>query len=469
LALKLRCTMTNAAPSVKPALMIPRYTRAEAAAIWSPQTRFRIMFEIEAHAADAMAELGVIPKLAAETIWARGGDVVFDVDRIDAIERETKHDVIAFLTHVTEIVGPEARFLHQGMTSSDVNDTALAVQLSRATDLLLEDVELVLAALKRRAFEHKMTPTVGRSHGIHAEPTTFGLKLAGHYAEFVRARERLAMARFEIATCAISGPVGTFASVDPAVEAHVAAKMGLRVEPISTQIIPRDRHAAYFAALAVVASSIERLAVEIRHLQRTEVLEAEEPFDVGQKGSSAMPHKRNPILSENLTGLARLVRMAVVPALENVALWHERDISHSSVERSIAPDTTIHLDFALRRLASLVERLVVYPDNMKRNLDHLKGLVQSQRVLLALTQKGMAREAAYSAVQGAAMKVWRGEGSFVELLQTDPAVRPHLTDADLDEAMDPTDSFKQVDFIFGRVFGEAAMDQSRSKTALVST
>ncbi len=449
--------------------MIPRYTRAEAAAIWSPQTRFRIMFEIEAHAADAMAELGVIPKLAAETIWARGGDVVFDVDRIDAIERETKHDVIAFLTHVTEIVGPEARFLHQGMTSSDVNDTALAVQLSRATDLLLEDVELVLAALKRRAFEHKMTPTVGRSHGIHAEPTTFGLKLAGHYAEFVRARERLAMARFEIATCAISGPVGTFASVDPAVEAHVAAKMGLRVEPISTQIIPRDRHAAYFAALAVVASSIERLAVEIRHLQRTEVLEAEEPFDVGQKGSSAMPHKRNPILSENLTGLARLVRMAVVPALENVALWHERDISHSSVERSIAPDTTIHLDFALRRLASLVERLVVYPDNMKRNLDHLKGLVQSQRVLLALTQKGMAREAAYSAVQGAAMKVWRGEGSFVELLQTDPAVRPHLTDADLDEAMDPTDSFKQVDFIFGRVFGEAAMDQSRSKTALVST
>ena len=449
--------------------MIPRYTRPEAAAIWSPQTRFRIMFEIEAHAADAMAELGVIPKLAAEAIWARGGDVVFDVDRIDEIERETKHDVIAFLTHVTEIVGPEARFLHQGMTSSDVNDTALAVQLSRATDLLLEDVELVLAALKRRAFEHKMTPTVGRSHGIHAEPTTFGLKLAGHYAEFVRARERLAMARFEIATCAISGPVGTFASVDPAVEAHVAEKMGLRVEPISTQIIPRDRHAAYFAALAVVASSIERLAVEIRHLQRTEVLEAEEPFDVGQKGSSAMPHKRNPILSENLTGLARLVRMAVVPALENVALWHERDISHSSVERSIAPDTTIHLDFALRRLASLVERLVVYPENMKRNLDHLKGLVQSQRVLLALTQKGMAREAAYSAVQGAAMKVWRGEGTFVELLQADPAVRPHLTDADLDDAMDPTDSLRQVDFIFGRVFGEAAMDQSRSKTALVST
>ncbi len=436
--------------------MIPRYSRPEAAAIWSPQTRFRIMFEIEAHAADAMAALGVIPKLAAEAIWERGGEVIFDVDRIDEIERETKHDVIAFLTHVTEIVGPEARFLHQGMTSSDVNDTALAVQLSRATDLLMDDVELVLAALKRRALEHKMTPTVGRSHGIHAEPTTFGLKLAGHYAEFVRARERLAMARFEIATCSISGPVGTFASVDPAVEAHVAEKMGLRVEPISSQVIPRDRHAAYFAALAVVASSIERLAVEIRHLQRTEVLEAEEPFDVGQKGSSAMPHKRNPILSENLTGLARLVRAAVVPALENVALWHERDISHSSVERAIAPDTTVHLDFALRRLASLVERLVVYPENMKRNLDHLKGLVQSQRVLLSLTQKGMAREAAYSAVQGAAIKVWRGEGTFMETLQADAAVRPHLSDADLEDALDPTDNFRHVDFIFKRVFGEAA-------------
>jgi adenylosuccinate lyase len=433
--------------------MIPRYARPEAAAIWSPQTRFRIMFEIEAHAADAMAELGVIPKLAAKAIWERGGDAVFDTDRIDEIERETRHDVIAFLTHVTEIVGPEARFLHQGMTSSDVNDTALAVQLTRATDLLLEDVELVLAALKRRAFQYRNTPCVGRSHGIHAEPTTFGLKLAGHYAEFARARERLAMARFEIATCAISGPVGTFASVDPRVEAHVAEKLGLRVEPISTQVIPRDRHAAYFTALAVVASSIERLATEIRHLQRTEVLEVEEPFDVGQKGSSSMPHKRNPILSENLTGLARLVRAAVVPALENVALWHERDISHSSVERAIAPDTTVHLDFALRRLATLIERLVVYPENMARNLDRLGGLVHSQRVLLALTQKGMAREAAYAAVQRNAMKVWRGEGSFAELLKADPEVRPHLSDAALAEALDPAGSFQNVDTIFARVFG----------------
>ena len=433
--------------------MIPRYARPEAADIWSPQTRFRIMFEIEAHAADAMAQLGVIPKSAAQTIWAKGGEAVFDVERIDEIERETKHDVIAFLTHVTEIVGPEARFLHQGMTSSDVNDTALAVQLTRATDLLLEDVELVLTAIKRRALEHRLTPCVGRSHGIHAEPTTFGLKLAGHYAEFVRARERLAMARFEIATCAISGPVGTFSSVDPRVEAHVAEKLGLRPEPISTQVIPRDRHAAYFAALAVVASSIERLAVEIRHLQRTEVLEVEEPFDVGQKGSSAMPHKRNPILTENLTGLARLVRAAVTPAMENVALWHERDISHSSVERAIAPDSTIHLDFALRRLANLMERLVVYPDNMTRNLDRLGGLVHSQRVLLALTQAGMAREAAYAAVQRNAMKVWRGEGIFVDLLRADPDVRPHLTDAQLADAFDPAWHFKFVDTIFERVFG----------------
>ena len=417
--------------------MITRYARPEAAAIWSPQTRFRIMFEIEAHAADAMAELGVIPKRAAEAIWERGGDAVFDPDRVDEIERETKHDVIAFLTHVTEIVGPEARFLHQGMTSSDVNDTALAVQLSRATDLLLEDVELVLAALKRRALEYRHTPCVGRSHGIHAEPTTFGLKLAGHYAEFVRVRERLAMARFEIATCAISGPVGTFASVDPRVEAHVAEKLGLRVEPVSSQVIPRDRHAAYFAALGVVASSIERLAVEIRHLQRTEVLEAEEPFDAGQKGSSSMPHKRNPILTENLTGLARLIRSAVTPALENVALWHERDISHSSVERAIAPDTTVHLDFALRRLANLMERLVVYPENMARNLDRLGGLVHSQRVLLALTQKGMTREAAYAAVQLNAMKVWRGEGRFIDFLKADPQVRPHFTDAELAALFDP--------------------------------
>jgi adenylosuccinate lyase len=445
--------------------MIPRYTRPEAAEIWSPQTRFRIMFEIEAHAADAMAELGVIPKAAAKTIWERGKDVVWDADRIDEIEREVKHDVIAFTTHVTEVVGPEARFLHQGLTSSDVNDTTLAVQLSRATDLLLEDVDLVLAALKARAFEYRMTPTVGRSHGIHAEPTTFGLKLAGHYAEFQRAKERLAMARFEIATCAISGPVGTFASVDPRVEQHVAQKLGLAVEPVSTQVIPRDRHAAYFAALAVVASSIERLAVEIRHLQRTEVLEAEEPFDAGQKGSSAMPHKRNPILTENLTGLARLVRQAVIPALENVALWHERDISHSSVERGIAPDTTVHLDFALRRLASLIERLVVYPENMARNLERLGGLVHSQRVLLALTQKGLSREDAYAAVQRNAMKVWRGEGAFLDFLKADPEVRPRLNDTELADLFDPAWHFRHVDTIFSRVFGEEA---SKAQPALVA-
>ena len=434
--------------------MIPRYARKEAAAIWDPQTRFKIMFEIEAHAATAMADLGVIPKEAARVIWEKGRDIVWDVDRIDEIEREVKHDVIAFTTYVTEVVGPEARFLHQGMTSSDVNDTALAVQLSRATDLLIEDVDLVLAALKRRAFEHRFTPTVGRSHAIHAEPTTFGLKLAGHYAEFVRAKERLAMARFEIATCAISGPVGTFSNVDPQVEAYVAEKLGLAVEPISTQVIPRDRHAAYFAALAVVASSIERLAIEIRHLQRTEVLEAEEPFDPGQKGSSAMPHKRNPILTENLTGLARLVRSAVIPALENVALWHERDISHSSVERAIAPDTTIHLDFALRRLAGVMERLVIYPENMARNLDRLGGLVHSQRVLLALTQKGMSREASYAAVQRNAMRVWRGEGAFLDFLKADPEVT--LTEAELSSLFDLNYHFKHVDRIFARVFGDEA-------------
>jgi adenylosuccinate lyase len=434
--------------------MIPRYARPEAAAIWSAQTRFSIMFQIEALAATAMADLGVIPKAAAETIWAKGKDAVWDADRIDEIEREVKHDVIAFLTHVTEVVGPEARFLHQGMTSSDVNDTTLAVQLARATDLLIEDVDLVLAALKRRAFEHRFTPTVGRSHGIHAEPTTFGLKLAGHYAEFQRAKERLAMARFEIATCAISGAVGTFANVAPEVEAYVADKLGLAVEPVSTQVIPRDRHAAYFAALAVVASSVERLAVEIRHLQRTEVLEAEEPFDPGQKGSSAMPHKRNPILTENLTGLARLVRSAVVPALENVALWHERDISHSSVERGIAPDATVHLDFALRRLAGVVERLVVYPENMAKNLERLGGLVHSQRVLLALTQKGVAREAAYAAVQRNAMKVWRGEGAFLDFLKADPEVT--LSGAELAELFDNAYHFKAVDRIFARVFGEDA-------------
>ncbi len=425
------------------------------AALWSPETRYRIWFEIEAHAADAMADLGVIPKASAEAIWAIGRDADFNAERIDEIERTTKHDVIAFLTHVSEIVGPEARFLHQGMTSSDVLDTCLSVQLSRAADMLMEDVDLVLAALKRRAFEHKLTPTVGRSHGIHAEPTTFGLKLAGYYAEFQRAKERLAMARYEIATCAISGAVGTFANVDPQVEAYVAEKMNLVVEPVSTQVIPRDRHAAYFAALAVVASSVERLATEIRHLQRTEVLEAEEPFDPGQKGSSAMPHKRNPVLTENLTGLARLVRSAVVPALEDVALWHERDISHSSVERGIGPDATVHLDFALRRLAGVMERLVIYPENMLKNLDRLGGLVHSQRVLLALTQKGVGREDAYAAVQGNAMKVWRGEGRFIDFLKADPVVRPHMTDAELEGLFDNAYHFKHVDTVFDRVFGSA--------------
>ncbi|KQV56298.1 MULTISPECIES: adenylosuccinate lyase [unclassified Caulobacter] len=434
--------------------MISRYARPEAAAIWSSQTKYKIWFEIEAHAADAMAEIGTIPKLAAETIWEKGRDAVWDSDRIDEIERVTKHDVIAFLTHVSEIVGPEARFLHQGMTSSDVLDTCFAVQLSKATDLLLEDVDLVLAALKRRALEHKMTVCVGRSHGIHAEPITFGLKLAGYYAEFQRAKERLAMARFEIATCAISGAVGTFANVDPRVEQHVADKMGLAVEPVSTQVIPRDRHAAYFAALGVVASSVERLATEIRHLQRTEVLEAEEPFDPGQKGSSAMPHKRNPILTENLTGLARLVRSAVIPAMENVALWHERDISHSSVERGIGPDATIHLDFALRRLASVIERFNIYPDNMAKNLDKLGGLVFSQRVMLALTQEGVSREDAYAAVQGNAMKVWRGEGRFIDFLKADPVVSKALSDSALEELFDYGYHTKNVDVIFKRVFGE---------------
>ena len=434
--------------------MIPRYSRPQAAAIWSDATKYAIWFEIEAHAADATAELGTIPREAAEAIWAGGRGVTWDAARIDEIERTTRHDVIAFLTHVAEVVGPQARFLHQGMTSSDVLDTCLAVQLTRAADLLLADVELVLAALKRRAFEHKLTPTVGRSHGIHAEPTTFGLKLAGHYAEFVRARERLAMARFEVATCAISGAVGTFANVDPRVEAYVADKLGLAVEPVSTQVIPRDRHAAFFAALAVVASSEERLATEIRHLQRTEVLEAEEAFDPGQKGSSAMPHKRNPVLTENLTGLARLVRSAVVPALEDVTLWHERDISHSSVERGIAPDATVHLDFALVRLAGVMERLVVHPDTMARNLDRLGGLVHSQRVLLALTQRGMDREAAYAKVQAAAMKVWRGEGRFLELLKADPEVSARLPDAELESLFDLAHHFKHVDTVFARVFGE---------------
>jgi adenylosuccinate lyase len=436
--------------------MIPRYTRPEMAAIWDPQSRYRIWFEIEAHAADALADIGVIPKEAAKTIWAKGKDAKFDVARIDEIEREVKHDVIAFLTHLAEIVGPEARFVHQGMTSSDVLDTCFNVQLVRAADLLIADTDKVLAALKRRAFEHKMTPTIGRSHGIHAEPTTFGVKLAYAYAEFARNRERLVTARREVATCAISGAVGTFAQVDPRVEAHVAKALGLAVEPVSTQVIPRDRHAMYFATLGVVASSIERLAIEIRHLQRTEVLEAEEYFSEGQKGSSAMPHKRNPVLSENLTGLARVVRGYVTPALENVALWHERDISHSSVERMIGPDATVTLDFALARLAGLIEKLLVYPANMQRNLDRLGGLVHSQRVLIALTQKGAAREDAYRMVQRNAMKVWRGEASdFLALLKADPDVRKHLSEAELTANFDLGYHLKEVDTIFQRVFGAA--------------
>src|SRR6188474_2921191 len=397
--------------------MIPRYSRSEMTAIWSPETKFRIWFEIEAHAADAMAELGTIPKDAAKKIWDKGKSAKFDVARIDAIEAEVKHDVIAFLTHLSEIVGPEARFVHSGMTSSDVLDTCLNVQLVRAADILVADVDRLLAALKKRAFEHKKTPTIGRSHGIHAEPTTFGLKLAYAYAEFARARDRLAAARKEVATCAISGAVGTFAQVDPRVEQHVAKAMGLTVEPVSTQIIPRDRHAMYFATLGVVASSAERLATEVRHLQRAEVLEAEEFFSEGQKGSSAMPHKRNPVLSENVTGLARMVRAYVTPAMENVALWHERDISHSSVERMIGPDATATLDFALNRLAGIIDKLIVYPENMAKNLDRLGGLVHSQRLLIALTQKGCSREQSYKLVQRNAMKVWRGEGDFLTFLK----------------------------------------------------
>jgi adenylosuccinate lyase len=433
--------------------MIPRYSRPEMVAIWAPQTRFRIWFEIEAYACDALAEIGAIPKASAKAIWEKAGNVTFDVERIDEIERVTKHDVIAFLTHLAEFIGPDARFVHQGMTSSDVLDTCLAVQLSRASDILIADVDLVLTALKRRAFEHKMTPTIGRSHGIHAEPTTFGLKLALAYAEFKRARARLVSARAEVATSAISGAVGTFANIDPRVEAHVAAKLGLTPEPISTQVIPRDRHAAFFATLGVVASSVERLATEIRHLQRTEVLEAEEYFSEGQKGSSAMPHKRNPVLTENLTGLARMVRSAVTPAFENVALWHERDISHSSVERMIAPDATITLDFALARLARVVDVLVVYPENMRRNLDRLGGLIHSQRVLLALTQKGVSREDAYLYVQRNAMPVWRGEGDFLALLKADEDVARALSEAEIEALFDLGYHFKQVDTIFDRVFG----------------
>ncbi|MEC7121357.1 MAG: adenylosuccinate lyase, partial [Pseudomonadota bacterium] len=425
--------------------MIPRYSRPEMAAIWTPENKFKIWFEIEAHACDAQAKLGVIPKAAAAAVWERGA---FEVARIDAIEREVKHDVIAFLTNLAEHVGEEARFVHQGMTSSDVLDTCLAVQLTQASDILLADLDALLAALERRAREHKMTPTVGRSHGIHAEPVTFGLKLAGYHAEFARNRARLAAARAEIATCAISGAVGTFANIDPRVEAHVAAQLGLTVEPVSTQIIPRDRHAMFFATLAVIASSIERLATEIRHLQRSEVREAEEFFSEGQKGSSAMPHKRNPVLTENLTGLARLVRMAVTPALENVATWHERDISHSSVERMIGPDATVTLDFALARLTGVIEKLTVYPENMRANLDSLGGLIHSQRVLLALTQAGMSREDAYQAVQRCAMPVWLQGADFLTNLRGDAAVTAHLSDDELAALFDLAYHTKHVDTIF---------------------
>jgi adenylosuccinate lyase len=430
--------------------MIPRYSRPEMAAIWEPENRFRIWFEIEAHACDAQAALGVIPEAAAEAVWQRGA---FEVARIDEIERETRHDVIAFLTNLAEHVGPEARFVHQGMTSSDVLDTCLAVQLSQAADLLLADLDRLLAALETRALEHKHTLCLGRSHGIHAEPTTFGLKLLGHYAAFRRNRARLERARAEVATCAISGAVGTFATIDPAVERHVAEKLGLAVEPVSTQVIPRDRHAAFFATLGVIASSVENLATEIRHLQRSEVREAEEYFAPGQKGSSAMPHKRNPILTENLTGLARVVRAAVVPALENVALWHERDISHSSVERVFAPDATIALDFALARLAGVVEKLLVYPEAMRANLDRLGGLIHSQSVLLALTQAGIGREDAYRIVQRNAMKVWAGEGDFLTLLEADPEVT--VPEAELEACFDPARYTRRVEAIFQRVLGGA--------------
>ena len=435
--------------------MIPRYSRPEMASIWTPETRFRIWFEIEAHAASAMADAGTIPKEAARAIWDKGSKAVFDTARIDEIEAVTKHDVIAFLTHLAEHVGPDARFVHQGMTSSDVLDTCLNVQLVRAADILIADVDRLLAALKARAFEHKDTLTIGRSHGIHAEPTTFGVKLASAYAEFTRGRERLVAARREVATCAISGAVGTFANIDPSVEAYVAVKLGLIPEPVSTQVIPRDRHAAYFAGLAVVASSLERLAIEIRHLQRTEVLEAEEYFSPGQKGSSAMPHKRNPVLTENVTGLARMVRSYAIPAMENVALWHERDISHSSVERMIGPDATVTLDFALNRMAGVIEKLVVYPDNMKRNLDRLGGLHNSQRVLLALTQAGASREAAYAMVQRNAMKTWETGADFLAELKADKDVTAKVPPEALEAMFDLGYHVKHVDAIFERVFGTA--------------
>ncbi len=438
--------------------MISRYSRPEMVAIWSPQSKFRIWFEIEAHAATAQAEQGIIPKEAAKVIWEKGENAEFNVERIDEIEREVKHDVIAFLTHLSEIVGDEARFVHQGMTSSDVLDTTLSVQLNRASDILLADIDALLASLKKRAFEHKNTITIGRSHGIHAEPTTFGIKLSQAYAEMERNRERLVAAQKDIATCATSGAIGTFANIDPKVEEYVAKQLGLRIEPVSTQVIPRDRHAMFFATLGVIASSIERIATEIRHLQRTEVLEVEEYFSKGQKGSSAMPHKRNPILTENLTGLARLVRGMVIPAMENVALWHERDISHSSVERMIAPDATITLDFALARLTNVIENLLVYPKNMKENMDKLGGLHNSQRVLLALTQAGLSREASYSAVQRNAMQVWQAngnrEGKFAQLLKADEEVAKALTPAQIDDMFDDAYHLKHVDSIFKRVFGE---------------
>jgi adenylosuccinate lyase len=436
--------------------MIPRYSRPEMTRLWAPETRFRIWFEIEAHAADAMAELGVIPPQAAKKVWETGATAVFDTGRIDEIERTTRHDVIAFLTHLAEIVGPEARFVHQGMTSSDVIDTCLNIQLTRAADLLIGDVDALLEVLRRRAFEHRLTACIGRSHGIHAEPTTFGLKLAVAFAEFSRARARLEAARREVATAMISGAVGTFANVDPRVEAHVAKKLGLEPEPVSTQVVPRDRHAAFFAHLGVVASSLERLAIEIRHLQRTEVREAEEFFATGQKGSSAMPHKRNPVLAENVTGLARLIRSMVAPAMENVALWHERDISHSSVERVIGPDATIALDFALARMTGVIDRLVVYPEAMKANLDRLGGLVHSQRVLLALTQKGASREDAYRLVQQHAMTAWEAGQDFRELLSNDPEVTDLLGEDEIALLFDLGHHLAHVDTIFERVFGKSA-------------
>ncbi len=433
--------------------MIPRYARPQMVALWSDDTKYRIHFEIEAHAADALAELGVIPKEAAAEIWRKGNAAKIDPDRIVEIEKETRHETIAFTTHLAELIGPAARFVHQGLTSSDVLDTTTSVQLARATDILVADIDVLLAALKKRALEHKYTLTIGRSHGIHGEPTTFGLKLAGFYAEFARNRERLKAARAEIATCAISGAMGTFANVDPRVEAHVAAKLGLTVEPVSTQVIPRDRHAAYFTALAVVASSLERLATEVRHLQRTEVLEAQEFFAEGQKGSSAMPHKRNPILSENVVGLARMVRSYAMPALENVALWHERDMSHSSVERFIAPDATITLDFALARMAGVVDKLLIRADRMKQNLESTRGIIHSQRALLALTQAGIEREAAYKLVQGNAMRAWAGDGTLLDLLKADPNVASVVPAKDLEAMFDNEYHTKHVDTVFARVFG----------------